>query len=107
MHADSLEFRVEVGRRQEAQEPWEGDAHDLCLQTQPPRSVGDWLPLGLWLWKLSPLLHFDIPSFLIGHKYSTLLVFSQERQSLEVMRGLPCLSLLECDLIPSPGRSLH
>lgn len=57
--------REEVGRRKEVHEPWEGDAHDLCLQAQPPRSVGDWLPLGLWLWKLSSLLHFDIPSFLI------------------------------------------
>lgn len=65
MPADSPEFGVEVGRRKEAHEPWADDAHDLCLWAQPPRSVGAWLPVGLRLWKLSPLLHFGIPSFLI------------------------------------------
>lgn len=73
--------------------------------------LSNWSPLGLWPWKVEYYAQcsypFCISSFLIWHEYPTLPVFFQDSEYFEVMRELPCLSLLECDLIPSPGLSPH
>lgn len=82
----------------------------LPLQSAAPSVSGQAHTQGSSLGRWSAVLSADIPfaytSSLIWLRYPTLLVFFQESESSAVMRGLPCLSLLECDRIPSPGWSL-